>query len=179
MQEPLFIRPATLADRDALLRLSINSFRDTFADENNTDDINRYLKETFSVAKMEAELKDTRNTFLLAFTKADNALMGYGKLHNGTPEKEISGLAPIEISRLYLDSAFIGRGLGSKLMQACLDEATKQGCQTVWLGVWEHNIRALRFYRRWGFEVVGSHIFQMGTDAQTDLIMERSIASDA
>lgn len=179
MQQQLSIRYATPSDRDDLLRLSINSFRDTFADENNTSDINQYLKETFSPSQMEAELKDSRNTFLLAFSEdsagAGTALVGYSKLHTGTPEKEITGLAPIEISRLYLDSAFIGQGLGSKLMQACLDEAKKQGCQTVWLGVWEHNTRALRFYQRWGFEAVGTHAFQMGTDAQTDFIMQRAL----
>ena len=166
MQRQLSVRHATPSDRDDLLQLS--------------NDINQYLKETFSPSQMETELKDSRNTFLLAFSKdsarTENALVGYSKLHTGTPEEEITGLAPIEIARLYLDSAFIGQGLGSKLMQACLDEAKKQGCQTVWLGVWEYNTRALRFYRRWGFETVGSHVFQMGTDAQTDFIMQRSLA---
>ena len=61
-------------------------------------------------------------------------------------------------------------------MLACFDEAKKLGGQSVWLGGWEYNTRALRFYRRWGFETVGSHVFQMGTDAQTDFIMQRSLA---
>jgi diamine N-acetyltransferase len=66
-------------------------------------------------------------------------------------------------------------GVGAMLMQACLDEAVKQGCDTVWLDVWEPNVRARAFYRKWGFIEVGTQLFQLGSDLQHDLILQRSI----
>jgi ribosomal protein S18 acetylase RimI-like enzyme len=66
--------------------------------------------------------------------------------------------------------------VGEKLMRELLEEARRSGCQTMWLGVWEHNRRALAFYRKWGFKVVGAHIFQVGDDAQNDLLMARKLS---
>jgi diamine N-acetyltransferase len=69
--------------------------------------------------------------------------------------------------------------MGSKLMSASLDEARQHACDTVWLGVWEKNQRAIEFYRKWGFRQTGSHIFSLGDDPQTDLIMVLELSRQA
>jgi ribosomal protein S18 acetylase RimI-like enzyme len=81
----------------------------------------------------------------------------------------------MEIVRLYVLPESIGHGIGARLMQECIDTATSRGFETLWLGVWERNGRAIQFYQKWGFEEVGSHIFQLGSDAQTDLIMQKPL----
>jgi len=169
------IRVANSTDLEAIRALSINSFQSAFADENNGADIAAYVNETFSVEKLSAELANSNNTFLLLFLEAEDTPMGYAKLRSGTTEPSVSGEHPIELERLYLDSAAIGFGLGTALMQASLETAKAQGYETIWLGVWEHNARAIAFYKRWHFQTVGSHVFQLGSDAQTDWIMMRSL----
>ena len=78
--------------------------------------------------------------------------------------------------RLYVLREWIGRGVGRELMQACLNEARQAGFRTIWLGVWERNPRAQAFYRKWNFRVVGEHVFQLGSDPQRDLLMERALS---
>ena len=169
------IRSANSADLESIRTLSINSFCSAFADENNGDDIAAYVRETFSVEALRGELASRDNTFLLLFLPAQESPVGYAKLRDGTTEPSVSGERPVELERLYLDGAAIGRGFGSALMQASLDTAVGQGYKTIWLGVWEHNGRAIAYYKRWNFETVGSHDFQLGSDAQNDWIMMRSL----
>ncbi|MDQ3134757.1 MAG: GNAT family N-acetyltransferase, partial [Acidobacteriota bacterium] len=85
------------------------------------------------------------------------------------------GPLPVELVRLYVGRDWLGRGVGAALMGGCLDEARRGRHKTLWLGVWEHNQRAQAFYRRWDFREVGTHIFQLGSDAQTDLLLERAV----
>jgi ribosomal protein S18 acetylase RimI-like enzyme len=87
----------------------------------------------------------------------------------------VGGPDPIELVRIYVDPRAIGTGLGARLMSASLDEAAAQGAQTIWLGVWEKNIRAIRFYERWGFTKVGEKTFVLGSDPQTDHVMARGL----
>ena len=83
---------------------------------------------------------------------------------------------PVELQRLYVDRTAMGRGVGAALMRATLDAARSAGYRTLWLGVWERNARAISFYERWQFETVGDHVFRLGSDHQTDLIMARRVA---
>lgn len=172
--QPL-IRSAKEKDTDALVQLSSNSFRSAFEKNNKKSDIDLYIKENFSRQQLRDQLLDPNNVFLLLFLEPQTSPVGYAKLRVGSSEECVSAENPIEIERLYLDASAIGQGLGSMLMQACLDEASARGYQSVWLGVWEHNVRAIAFYQRWGFETVGTHPFQQGTETQTDWVMQRSI----
>ncbi|MEL6263703.1 MAG: GNAT family N-acetyltransferase [Cyanobacteria bacterium J06626_6] len=177
MVDQASIRYAQLEDLTALRDLCVRSFCSAFATDDNVSDIDAYVSESFSEARIREELLDARNTFLLLFLEDSDRPLGYGKLRAGEVDPCIRGDRPIEVERLYLDSAAIGKGLGAQLMSACLAEAEKQGAQTVWLGVWEHNERAIAFYERWGFKRVGSHVFVLGSDKQNDFIMQRSLPS--
>jgi len=97
------------------------------------------------------------------------------KLHAGEPPKEIEGAKPIELVRLYVSQEWLGRGAGEALMRACVDETRNTGHETLWLGVWERNARAQAFYRKWDFRAVGEHMFQLGSDMQRDILMERTL----
>jgi ribosomal protein S18 acetylase RimI-like enzyme len=81
----------------------------------------------------------------------------------------------VKLVRIYAGKARIGKGMGTALMRACLDEAASRGCDTIWLGVWERNERAQEFYRKWGFEEAGTQAFQLGAEMQTDLLMQKTV----
>ncbi len=174
------IRDASLDDAQALSDLSTQTFKQTFDEHNDPADMDLYLNEAFSVEQLTQEFQEPGSRFLLAFSPGSHepgsdVPVAYAKLRFGRCEPEISGPDPMEIERLYVDQSGIGKGFGSALMEACLQVARNTGLKTIWLGVWEHNHRALTFYQRWGFEVVGSHPFRLGTDDQIDLLMERPV----
>lgn len=135
-----------------------------------------YVREAFSPERMRVELEDRTNTFFLAFSTGAELPSGYAKLRSGTPDPSVTGPNPIELQRLYVDRAAIGHGVGAALMRASLETAESRGYETLWLGVWERNARAIGFYERWGFQSLGDHVFRLGSDDQTDLIMVRGVS---
>ena len=173
MTQKITLRRATIDDANLLTELGARTFLETFAADNTSEDMDAYLAENFNLAQQTAELADLAATFLIA--EVDGVAAGYAKLHAGEPLESVEGSKPIELVRLYASREWLGRGVGGALMQACLDEARRAGHETIWLGVWERNERAQAFYRKWNFRTVGEHDFQLGSDLQRDLLMERSI----
>lgn len=176
---PPRIRNATGADAAPLAALAERTFRDTFAAVNTVDDIEAYVRAAFALDRVRGELADGANTFLLAFTDDVARPNGYAKLRTGTTEPSVTGPRPVELQRLYVDQSALGHGVGAALMRACLAAAGAAGHRTLWLGVWERNARAIAFYDRWGFATVGHHVFRLGSDDQTDLVMARPVAGAA
>lgn len=175
---PLVIRQATPSDAHALAVFAAEAFVDTFGADNTPEDMTSYLGTAFGEAQQLAELGDAACTVLLA--ERDGALAGYAMLRDdalpgGGSSAQLSNA--IEIARLYAGKRWIGTGVGATLMQSCLGRAAARGREWIWLGVWEHNARAIAFYARWGFADVGSQHFQLGADLQTDRIMARRIAA--
>lgn len=170
---PVTIRSASIADANLLAELGSRTFQETFSPDNTREDMDAYLASSFNLAQQTAELSDPSSTFLIAEVSAIAA--GYAKLHASKAPVGIEGDNPIELVRLYVLREWHGRGVGEALMRTCLDEARNGGYKTIWLGVWERNARAQAFYRRWDFRVVGEHIFQLGSDSQRDILMERAI----
>ena len=134
-----------------------------------------YVRDSFSLDRVPAELADDVNTFLLAFMDGEALPDGYAKLRNGTTDPSVSGAEPVELQRLYVDRSAMGQGVGAALMRASLDAVGSAGRRTLWLGVWERNARANSFYERWQFETVGEHVFRLVSDHQVDLIMARPV----
>ncbi len=167
------IRIATAADAEALTELALRIFYDSFAPMNSPENIEAYMSRNFTVEKLSAQLADPRVTFLIA--EIETAPAAFAKLFDGAVPDGIKGSAPIEIERFYVDRQFHGAGVAHTLMQSCFDRARQSGYKTIYLGVWEHNHRAIAFYRKWGFEIVGSHPFQMGDETQNDFLMERRL----
>ncbi|MGI9106409.1 MAG: GNAT family N-acetyltransferase [Pyrinomonadaceae bacterium] len=173
------VRRATADDAESLAALGASTFYETFVESCRPEDMRAYLSATFGVAQQWAELADPRSIFFIAEaegTAAAAAAVGYAKLFRGETPACVMANAAVELARLYVERDWHGRGVGEALMREMLDEAGRLGCQTIWLGVWEHNERAIAFYRKWQFEVVGEHIFQVGDDPQNDLLMERKLS---
>ena len=169
----LTIRRANHEDAGLLAELGARTFSETFAADNAPEDIAAYLAASFNPAQQAAELADPASTFLVA--EVGGVAAGYAKLHAGEPAEGVEGDRPVELVRLYVLREWLGRGVGAELMRACLDEARRAGHGTIWLGVWERNGRAQAFYRKWDFRAVGEHVFQLGSDPQRDILMERAV----
>lgn len=167
-------RQASPDDAVLLAALGAGTFTDTFAADNDPRDMAEYLAGAFGDEIQRAELEDSRHT--VYFAERNGEPCGYAMLREGPAPACIRDWDAIEILRLYAVQRFIGIGIGATLMQRCLTEAASRGKSTIWLGVWEHNARAISFYRRWGFADVGTQEFMLGRDRQRDRVMARPVA---
>lgn len=169
------IRQATPDDAKLLTDLSYTTFWDAFAHhpKNAPDDLAHYMRQAFTIEQITEELADLKTIFLIAELEGKPA--GYSKLIVESTEEGITAKNPIELSRLYSHQEYLGKGVGQNLMDACFDLAKSNDHDVMWLGVWEYNPRAQRFYEKNGFREVGKHTFQLGSDPQTDLLMQRTI----
>lgn len=120
-----------------------------------------------------AEIRDSRRETWVA--EPDNGLVAYVQLRRDAALAAISSERPVEIQRFYVDASHQGTGLAHRLMAHVLARAQAAGAPALWLGVWERNFRALAFYRKWRFDVVGEHTFKLGDDPQRDLVMCRDV----
>jgi ribosomal protein S18 acetylase RimI-like enzyme len=167
------IRRATPGDAASLAAFAALTFRDAFERDNTPEDMALYLATNYSPARQAAELGDGGIVTLVA--DAGDVLAGFAQLREGTAPECVTGPRPIELWRFYVARAWHGRGLAQGLMASSLEAAAERGAGTIWLAVWERNERALAFYRKCGFEVVGDKEFVLGTDRQTDRVMARSL----
>lgn len=167
------VRRASTEDAELLAELGARTFSETFAEDNSPEDMAAYVADSFSLERLKGELNDPLSIFFIA--EVDGSAAGYAKIHPGEVAEGVEGEKPIELVRLYVARAWLGRGVGPALMRRCVEEAREMGFQTIWLGVWERNHRAQAFYRKWNFYEVGEHIFQLGSDPQRDVVMQRDI----
>ena len=167
----LRIRPAAPADAAALADLAERTFRDTFAAVNTPADVAAHIAASYSPAMQLAEIESPQIRTMLV--ENDDGAIGYAQLRRRHTPECVTTDGAIELWHLYIDRAWLGHGVAQRLMEAVLAEAAKLDMQTIWLGVWERNPRAIAFYRKCGFHEVGAHVFHLGSDAQTDLIMVR------
>ena len=164
------IRYGTADDAKALSELGARTFYDTFAKENTPENMDTYLKKSFSEEIQIRELSEPDTIFLIA--ESEGILIGYAQLILNSKDETIKGTRPLEIRRIYASQEYLGKGVGKTLMLATIREAKQRGCDCVWLGVWEKNQRAIDFYKKWGFREVGTHTFSVGDDPQNDFVME-------
>jgi diamine N-acetyltransferase len=168
------IRYGNADDARMLSEFGAKTFYDTFAKDNTPENISLYMKRSFSTKIQLNELSDANIIFLIA--ELENKPVGYAKLKVDSKDESITGTKPIEIERIYSLQEYIGKGIGKALMQAAIDKAKQKDCNSIWLGVWEKNPKAINFYKKWGFREVGTHIFMLGDDPQRDFIMELNLA---
>ena len=175
MENALKIRRASAEDAEILAGIAWKSFFDAFADhpKNAPDDMKAYMDEAFSPEALSADLTDRDAIYFVA--EIGDRMVGYAKLKQNSREDCVSGKNPLELCRLYSLHEYIGKGIGKALMLKCLEFAAENEHDYMWLGVWEFNLRAQEFYRKFGFEKCGEHIFQLGSDPQTDWVFERKI----
>jgi diamine N-acetyltransferase len=165
------VRRAQPADAAALASFAARTFRETFEADNTPENMALYLEANYGPERQAAEIRDAGVVTLLAVD--GRRLAGYSQLREGPAPACVPGAAPIEIRRFYVDRAWQGKGLAQSLMVASIEAAMERGARTVWLAVWERNLRAQAFYRKCGFEDCGAQDFMLGRDRQTDRVMVR------
>jgi ribosomal protein S18 acetylase RimI-like enzyme len=166
------IRKGTVEDVTLLKNIGAQTFYDTFSPHNTEENMKQYIEKTFTTEKLTDELVDKNSEFYIA--QHLTTAVGYVKLRIGYDPKELKTKA-IEIERLYAIKSYIGKSVGKKLMEIAIESAHAKGFKTIWLGVWEHNKPALAFYEKFGFKKLGSHIFMLGNDEQTDYLVMKEI----
>jgi len=169
----LIITVADVGDAEVLTSLSVTTFLETFLLDNKKEDMDKYIAEEMNIARLTDELKDPENVFFLA--KYRDAFVAYAKMRAVKVPTELKDQNPVELERIYVLRQYHAQKVGAALMHHCLDHARSKHYNTMWLGVWEHNYKAVNFYKKWGFEFFGSHIFRLGDDDQTDMLMKKPL----
>ena len=167
------VRDAGPHDAARLAQFGAQAFADSFAADNTPENMAQYLADAFSTGKQARELADPAVRYIVA--EAGGTFVGSARLGFGDAPAAIYAQRPVEIARFYAAADHIGTGIGRALMEYCLQAAAELGCDVLWLGVWERNTRAIAFYEKWGFTIAGTIGFQLGADAQTDLLMVRTV----
>ena len=161
------------AQFNQLLKISRETFDQTFRNQNNPKHFDDYLDKAFDPINFRKEFENPNSEFY--FVTSENQVYGYLKLNEKDAQTEPRGKDYIEVERVYVITDSQGNGLGKIMMDYAVEIAKKKGKTIIWLGVWEKNPGAIRFYERFGFKVFGEHTFYMGDDPQRDLLMEMSV----
>ena len=169
-----FLKLISIDDLNDLRSISIETFKQTFAAQNTRENIRLHLKNKISIKQLKNEICNPNSKFYFIYQK--NKIIGYLKLNFNDSQREKMYLNNgFEIERIYLITKFQGKGLGKKLFTKILNMGKEKGYKKVWLGVWENNFRAIKFYEKYGFKKFGQNNFLLGNDLQTDYLLEMDI----
>lgn len=167
------LRKADPNDARSLARFAEATFRQTFGAANSDRDMDLHCRTHYGEALQAGEIADPHMLTLLS--EHAGRLVGFAQLRWGDAPACVAGRAPGEVQRLYVAADWHGQGVAQQLMSACLAAMEARGSDVVWLGVWEHNPRAIAFYGKFGFVEVGEHVFPVGSDPQRDVVMARRV----
>ena len=169
--EVIIIRKAGPGDLKTLKDISRKTFSEAFSANNSDENMKSYLQEAFSSEKLSSELTNKGSEFY--FAVLNHEVIGYLKLNTGQSQTEIHDDKALEIERIYVLQQYHGKKVGQLLYEKAIDVARQKGVNYVWLGVWEENPRAINFYKKNGFVEFDKHIFYLGDDEQTDIMMKK------
>ena len=167
------IRAINLNDLKALQSISKQTFTETFASSNTKENMDKYLNESLSLEKLTGELNNPNSFFY--FIEDNHNPIGYLKLNMGASQTELNDKSALEIERIYVTQAYQGKKVGQQLYEKAIQVAKEKGVEYIWLGVWEENHKAIQFYTKNGFTAFDKHIFTLGDEEQTDIMMKLSI----
>ena len=149
------------------------TFFETFAEGNSEENMKKYLEESFTNELLKTELTNPNSEFY--FARMDNNVIGYLKINFGNAQTELKNNKAIEIERIYVLKEFHGKNAGQVLFEKAFEIAKQLNADYLWLGVWEENPRAINFYKKNGFVEFDKHVFKLGDDEQTDIMMKLQI----
>lgn len=167
--ETIEIKRITVQELDQLKEIGRKTFHETFSESNDDENMTKYLDEKFSSDKLTEELNNTDSEFY--FATLENNVIGYLKVNFGESQTELKDDTALEIERIYVSKEFHGKKVGQLLYEKAIQIAKDKNVHYVWLGVWEENLRAINFYTKNGFVEFDKHIFKLGNDEQTDIMM--------
>ncbi|WP_298301203.1 GNAT family N-acetyltransferase [Hydrotalea sp.] len=171
----IVIRKATLNDVLQLQKIGRQTFSETFSAGNTEENLTKYLEAGFSIEKLTSELNHSNSEFYFAFN--NNHVIGYVKLNFGEAQTEIKDKFALEIERIYVLKEFQGKNIGQILFEKAKQVASQKKAKYIWLGVWEQNQKAIHFYKKNGFIEFDKHLFKLGNDEQTDIMMKLHLAN--
>ena len=160
----------TSNDITILQKISKQTFYETFSAFNSEENMKDYLDNELTIEKLTAEINNPNSEFY--FAKLDDEIIGYLKINFGASQTELQDSQAIEIERIYVSKEFHGKNIGQILFDKAIEIANQKNAAYVWLGVWEENQRAISFYKKNGFIEFDKHIFKLGDDEQTDIMMK-------
>lgn len=172
--ETIHVKQAFSAQLAALQKLGRQTFYETFASSNTRENLEAYMEESFNTLQLQKELADPDSQFFIAYDHEQ--AIGYLKINTGAAQTEPLPNA-LEIQRIYVLKNYLGKAIGQLLFNKAVEVAKEKKVDSIWLGVWEKNARAIQFYKKNGFVEFDRHIFQLGDDPQTDLLMRVPVAN--
>ncbi len=167
------IREAKLQDISAMRAVAISSYIDTFASSNTQENMDAFLSDTYSLEKLEEEFIEKNSKLFLAFD--GNDVVGFLRLRESDEVLKFLGKNAVELQRLYVLTSAHGKSVGRLLMEKSMIHANQNNYEWIWLGVWEKNYKAQKFYKNWGFEKFSEHTFWMGDDPQIDWLFKKRL----
>lgn len=170
--DTITIRSVRPDELPVLRDISIRTFVDSFADQNTKENMDDYISKSRSIEKLIEEYYTPGAEFYFAMSA--HTPVGYLKLNTGTAQTEAQDNA-IEVERIYVEADYQNQKIGQLLLDFLISKGLQANFDIIWLGVWEHNRKAIRFYERNGFSVFGRHDFHLGSDLQTDLLLKRTL----
>ena len=173
--ENIITRRITLNDLEKLQEIGRKTFEETFSESNSEVNMNNYLEDSFSKEKLTAELQNKNSEFYFAIL--EDEVIGYLKINFGESQTELKDKNALEIQRIYVAKEFHGKSVGQILYDKAIEIAKQKASEYVWLGVWEENLRAISFYKKNGFTAFDKHVFRLGDDEQTDIMMKMKLES--
>ncbi|AZA58654.1 MULTISPECIES: GNAT family N-acetyltransferase [Flavobacteriales] len=171
--ENISIQKATLEDIEQLQKIGRETFFETFSSSNTEENMKQYLEEGFSIEKLTDELSNENSEFYFALS--ETKVIGYLKINFGISQTELKDEKALEIERIYVLKEFHSKKVGQILYEKAIEIANRKNSDYVWLGVWEENPRAISFYKKNGFVEFDKHIFRLGDDEQTDIMMKLNL----
>ena len=170
MELNITIVPINDSQIASLQQIGRQTFSETFAVSNSAENMAKYLEEAYSYEKLSTEINNPNSFFY--FAMLDQDVIGYLKLNKGGSQTELKDNDALEIERIYVLKEFHGKKVGQLLFNKAIEVAKAQHAAYVWLGVWEENKRAIQFYTKNGFVEFDQHVFVLGDEAQTDIMMK-------
>jgi len=164
------IRLTKPSEINALQKISKETFVEAFSNQNSEENMQKYLEENLSIQQLTKELMNSESLFY--FARMDEKIIGYLKINYGEAQTDFKEDDSIEIERVYVLSEFHGKDVGKKLLDKAIEISREKNAKSVWLGVWEKNYKAIRFYQKNDFLEFGKHPFILGDDIQTDILMK-------
>jgi len=167
------INKVTPNDLEELQKISILTFSETFAPHNSEQNMSQYMSNSFSRHRLATELNNDSSEFY--FARLGDRVIGYVKINTGASQTEPQTPNAVEIERIYVLQEYHGKKVGQLLYEQAIRIAHDRRSDYVWLGVWENNAKALRFYEKNGFVQFDKHTFKLGDDEQTDLMVKKTL----
>lgn len=166
----IFIKNVGINDILILQNIGRQTFSETFTESNTAENMQKYLEEGFAIQKLTLELQNENSQFY--FAQLEDVVLGYLKINFGASQTELKDNKAVEIERIYVLQAFQGKKIGQLLYEKAMQIAKEVKAEYIWLGVWEENIKAIHFYTKNGFVPFDKHIFKLGDEEQTDIMMK-------